>query len=86
MMDDEKYIELKVHRAIIDIPENAVEVTINAKVFVCGKLMEVSNAYDMAAIREMFRKADDGYIDDDDVFTITDKGRKYLEELEKRDE
>ena len=32
----------------------------------------------------MFRKADEGYIDDDDTFVITDKGRAFLEELESR--
>lgn len=83
---EKEYIEVNVHRAMIELPENAVEITVNAKVFIDGKLLEVSNVYDMAAIREMFRKADDGYIDDDDVFTITDKGREYLEELKKRNE
>ena len=83
---EKKYIEVNVHRAMIELPENAVEITVNAKVFTDGKLLEVSNVYDMAAVREMFRKADDGYIDDDDVFTITDKGREYLEGLKKRNE
>ena len=78
----ESYIDLRMHRAIIDLPENSIEIVVKAKIYDGGEIKEVSSVYDLASIREMFRKADDGYIDDDDVFTITDKGRKYLEELE----
>ena len=80
---EKEMIELNEHRAIIGLPEEAVEVTVNAKIFHDGALMEVSMSYDMSQIREMFRKADDGYIDDDDVFTITEKGRAWLEEQER---
>ena len=34
----------------------------------------------LSDIREAFRKADDGYIDDDDRYMITEKGLKWLEE------
>ena len=83
-MEDKEYIDLTEHRAMIYLPESAVEVTVNAKVFAKGHLYEASKTYDMQEIREMFRKADDGYIDDDDTFVITDKGRAFLEELESR--
>lgn len=86
MMGDKEYIELQEHRAMMYLPENAVEVTMAAKVFENGELQTVSKTYDMQEIREMFRKADDGYIDDDDTFVITDKGRAFLEELESRRE
>ena len=78
----EEYIELTVDRAIIDIPENAVEVTVTAKVYMDGKIEEVSRTYDMKEVREMVRKADEGYIDDDDRFCITEKGLAWLEEQE----
>lgn len=82
-MDDKDYIELQEHRAIINLPENTVELTITAKVFENGELQEVQTVYSMSQVREMFEKADDGYIDDNDRFVITEKGRAWLEELER---
>lgn len=80
--NEQEYIELQEHRAMIYLPEKAVEITVNAKVYIDGKIQKVSLTYDMEQIREMFRKADEGYIDDDDRFVITDKGRALLEEME----
>ena len=80
----DKYVELQTHRAMIYLPENSVEVTITAKVFHDGEIVNVSNKYDMEQIRDAFRKADDGYIDDEDKFVLTDEGKAYLEELENR--
>ena len=73
-------VELQEHRAMVYIPENAVSVTLNAKIFQNGKLMDVSKEMSMQEIQTAFRKADEGYIDDDDVFVLTDKGRQYLED------
>ena len=74
-------ISLLEHRAILfGFPEHAVEIEIQAKVFENGELLNVTRKMDMDEIREAFRKADDGYIDDDDRFVITDKGIAYLEE------
>lgn len=81
-MEEKGYIELQEHRAMMYLPENAVEVTMAAKVFENGELQTVSKTYNMSQIREMFRKADDGYVDDDDMFTLTDKGMEYLDYLE----
>lgn len=39
----------------------------------------------MKEIQEAVRKADEGYIDEDDVFTITEKGRDYASWLEERE-
>lgn len=80
--NEQEYIELQEHRAMIYLPEKAVEIIVNAKVYIDGKIQKVSLTYDMEQIREMFRKADEGYIDDDDRFVITDKGRALLEEME----
>lgn len=82
-MDDKDYIELQEHRAIIGLPENTVELTITAKVFENGELQKVQMVYGMSQVREMFEKADKGYIDDDDRFVITDKGLQWLEEQER---
>lgn len=85
-MDDNKYIEVGTHRAIMDIPENAVSINLIAKIYEKDELLEVSQKYDLEQIREMFRKADDGYIDDDDRFVITDKGLAWLEEQRSKGE
>ena len=53
-----------------------------AKVYMDGEIKEVSRTYDMKEVREMIRKADEGYIDDDDRFVITEKGLAWLEEQE----
>lgn len=79
-MEDKEMIEVQTHRAIIDFPESSVEIEIHAKIYSEGELIDVSKKYNLEDIREMFRKADEGYIDDDDTFVITDKGLKWIEE------
>ena len=83
MAKEPEMVELMNHRAMIELPENAVEVTVNAKVYHDGKLISVGRTMDMEEIRTAFRKADDGYIDDNDRFEITEKGKAWLDELKK---
>ena len=73
-------IELTEHRAMIYLPENAVEVEIRATVFHDSELVNVSRKMQLEDLRTAFRKADDGYIDDDDRFVLTEKGIEWLEE------
>ena len=73
-------IELMTHRAIINVPEDAIEIEMNCKVFHNGEIVNVEKVMKLSDIREAFRKADDGYIDDDDRYVITEKGLKWLEE------
>ena len=79
--DAENGIELTEHRAIVTVPEDSVEINIIAKVFHDGEIVKVSKVMSMGDIRTAFRKADEGYIDDDDRFVLTDKGLKYMEGL-----
>jgi len=74
-------ISLDEHRAMVGLPEEAVEVVLNCKVFHDGDIMHVSKTLKMEDIRTAFRKADDGYIDDEDTFVITEKGKAYFEEM-----
>ena len=83
VMMEQEYIELTNHRAMIEIPENAVEVRMIVKVYVDGEIETVSSTLNQEMIREAFRKADDGYIDEDDRFVLTKNGLRYLEELER---
>lgn len=75
-------VELLEHRAMVYLPEDSVEVLIDATIYEDGEVHHVSKKMTMADIRDAFRKADDGYIDDDDRFTLTDKGLMYLKGLE----
>lgn len=80
MKDQE--IELTEHRAMVRLPENSVEVEMICKVWHEGEMIEVSNVLGLSDIRSAFEKADNGYIDEDDRFCITEKGLAYLEDLE----
>lgn len=71
-------IELAESRAMIEIPEDAVEIEMTVKVFHNGEILKVSKTLNMHEVREAIRKADEGYIDDEDKFVITDKGRALL--------
>lgn len=73
-------IELMEHRAIVNVPEDAIEIELNCKVFHNGEIVNVGKVMKLSDIREAFRKADNGYIDDDDRYMITEKGLKWLEE------
>lgn len=79
-------IELNDTYAIISIPEDAVEITIQCKVYADGKLMEVSRTLSMKEIREAmeeYKVAEEcGYIPPDAVFTLTEKGMDYAAWLE----
>lgn len=77
-------IELREHRAMVYLPENAVDINILATVYEDGNIHEVSRRMGMEEIRDAFRKADDGYIDDDDTFIITDKGIDFLNAMKER--
>lgn len=79
---EEDMVELQEHRAMVELPENAVEVNINVKVYSGGKVLDVCKNLSLNDIREAFQKADDGYIDDNDRFVITEEGLKWLEERE----
>ena len=82
--EERETIELQNHRAMIELPEDTVSLMLTAKVYHEGELVTVGMGYSISEIREMFRKADDGYIDDDDRFVLTDRGKAFLEEIGKR--
>ncbi len=79
--EDAETVELMEHRAMVCLPEDSVEVQINCKVYKDGELIIVKKTMSMSDLRTAFKKADDGYIDDEDTFVLTDKGKAYLEEL-----
>ena len=77
-----KEVELKEVRAMVYIPENSVEVTISAKVYKDGKLIEVEKVIDMQEVQKAVRDAEENYIGEDDMFQVTEKGLRWLKEIE----
>lgn len=77
-------IELASSYIVLSLPDATVEVTITAKVFHDGKLMEVHKTLGITEVRAAFKDAEDSYFPPDAEFTITDKGRAYLDELERQ--
>lgn len=68
-------------RAIVYLPENTVEAEIICKVYEDGKLVTASTTLSLADLRRAFEDAKKNYMEDDDTFELTDKGRQYLEWL-----
>lgn len=75
-------IELASERAIIDVPENCVKIRLVCTVFLDGEKQElqtVERTLSMSEIKEAVRKADEGYIDEEDKFYLTEKGEDWLD-------
>ena len=66
--------------AMICLPENTVSVSISCRVFDDKKMTTVVKELGQKELRRAFRLADEGYIDDEDTFVLTDKGRALLQE------
>lgn len=74
-------IELEEDYLVIAAPVDTLEVTIKAKVWHNGSVIEVGKTMDLKEVRRAFEEARNGYIPEDAVFTLTDKGKEYLERL-----
>jgi hypothetical protein len=82
--EERETIELQNHRAMIELPENTVALTLTAKVYYEGELVTVGKEYSISEIRAMFHKADMNYAEDDDLYTMTEEGKMYFDEMIKR--
>ena len=68
-------------RAIIYIPDNAVDAELTFKIYVDGELVSATKTMDMKDIRDAIDDAAKNYFSDDDIFVITEKGRQYVNDL-----
>lgn len=66
---------------VLEIPSSTLEVTIDAKVWHDGEVVNVTRTMSFEEVKDAFKEAEEWYIPDDAVFKITDKGRKELENL-----
>ena len=83
-MSKKKEIELTERWAVIGLPKETVTAEVTCKIYKNKKLMTVHKTLEPDDIRTAFQKAEDGYIDDDDRFVLTEEGKKYLEELSRK--
>lgn len=74
-------IELENDWAVIALPVESVEVNIEVKVFHDSELITVVNKMYLPDIRDAFKRGDDGYTDDDEMFVLTESGKAYLESI-----
>ena len=66
--------------AVLEIPSQAVEITLSAKVFLDGEIRTVQTTFDFEAIRNAIKEAED-YISPDDIFTLTEAGVEYAKKM-----
>ena len=88
VMDGEKKgaeIELEQAWAVIGLPTSAVYVSMDVTICLDGEIKKVCTSFDPQEIRTAFRKAEEGYIDEDERFVFTEEGKAYLESLLKED-
>lgn len=76
MCDARQEIIIPTSRAVLDIPSQAVEITIQAKIYLNGEIRTVQTLMDFEEIRTAVKEAED-YIGPDDIFTLTEKGEEW---------
>lgn len=81
MNEEEKTLLLDEHWAVIGIPEDAVSLDMQIGLVRDGRLIYVEGKLDTKGVRMAFKRADDGYIDEDDKFYLTETGKALGEKL-----
>ena len=84
IVEDEECVELEQTYAIVELPKNTLTVEITAKVFDEEKseVLTVSRKMTVEDVKHAMKLADENYIPDDAVFTLTESGREYAELLQ----
>lgn len=75
-------VELTDIRAMITLPENCVEAEITCSVYLDGKIQKVTKTLSMQEVRKAFDDAEKNYMEEDDVFVLTEKGKALVASLE----
>lgn len=83
-----KATDIELYNIIMQIPRNACELTITAKIIEGDKVVEVQGVYNVSEIfqaRQDFLDNVDFGDDYNATYALTDKGMAYLEELTRED-
>lgn len=76
----DKEVTIPTAWAVLEVPSQAVEITLMAKVFIDGEIKTVHTIFDFDKVREAIKEAED-YIGPDDMFELTEKGIQYAKEM-----
>lgn len=77
-----KRIELQENYIVLSLPTETVWIEIVAKIYHDGEIKDVKKTLNIQDVRDAFKEAEEGYIPPDAIFHVTEKGLKYLEELD----
>ena len=83
-------VELDQEFIVLAIPDDTVELTITAKIYIDHELREVESHMNFPDVRAAIREAQDGYIPSDALFSLApvgeDKMKKLLEKYMQTEE
>lgn len=79
--NDKQEIEINEDRAILWVPHNALEGRMEFKLYMDGKIVTVAKTLTQDDLLTAVRKAEAGYIDEDDRFELTEAGKEYVQSL-----
>lgn len=85
-MDNLESLDLECEYLVLLVPRDTVELAVTAKVYYNGELIPVNKKMDFAEVREAFKEAAEGYIPSDATFVLTDKGKEYLDKMDRERE
>ena len=74
-------IDLDQSFIVLAIPDDTVELEINAKIYIDGELHDVFRHMDFSEIRAAIRDGEQNYIPDDALFTLAPTRREKLKRL-----
>lgn len=74
-------IELENVFSVIEIPKNCVDIELQCKVMLGGELITVHRHLDLQEVLRAIKEAEDGYIPEEAVFTLTEKGKELARHL-----
>lgn len=79
-------LDLDCEYLVLLVPKDTVELAITAKVYYNGELIPVNKKMDFAEVRDAFKEAADGYVPSDAMFVLADKGKEYLDKMDRERE
>lgn len=75
-----KEVELEQSRAMFYIPDDSVEIKMEVTLYTDGEIHKVCRVIDLQGIRKAIEDAENNYFEDDDMFVLTEEGKRYLRE------
>lgn len=72
-------INLNLKRAMLEIPENAIDAVFTFKIYISGEIKEVKTTMNMSEIRAAIEDAKENYCAPDDIFVLTEEGKRYAD-------